>query len=195
MTRKDCIAFVNPLTRERKMFHPDKGWGDDFPTLAYPGKLHKEGGERYHINGITPVDDKVFFLVNRPCHIVELNLKTEKIDSLTPVSHENTRKLFHNVLVDGDRKKTIKSNGAILVNAERDLSLADKIFERLKFYRGATGTFDNPLISYSAFRNRGLKAGLSNGDVFNFNAITDIRRIDGQDDAHHNPHPFPYAWE
>lgn len=202
MTRKDSIALIDPHTSERIMFHPDHGWAEDFPTLTHPGMEYKPGMERYHINSVTPFEGKLYFLINRPAHIVELNMNSKQIDDLIPVSETMVHSLCHNLLIAKNIKKTIKANGAILEIGEngrnRDLYVRNKNMYNYLFFRGAAGILSDPLYAYSQNTFNQLEnnpSGLTNGDNFNFNKICDIRRVCGQDDAHHNPHPFPYLWQ
>ncbi len=198
MTRKDCIGLLDPVSREMSLYHPDKGWGDH-PTLDY-SYIHvedwpKANEERYHINSVLPIGNRIFFLMQRPCTLAELDLETNdiKYQKLKPYG------LTHGILYKSDSLiKTQKANGATIrfSDSSKDKTLVD--FETRPFWRGIAGIYEEPIYSYS----RKLRvtdespvenAGFSNGKIIK-GPISDIRRIDGQDDAHHNPNPFPYIW-
>lgn len=201
MTRKDCIGLLDPVNREMSLYHPNKGWGEH-PTLDYPNThvsmedWPKANEERYHINSVLPIGNRIFFLMQKPCTLAELDLETDdiKYQKLRPYG------LTHGILYKSDSLiKTQKTNGTTIrfSDASRDKALVDS--ENMPWWRGIAGTYEEPIYSYS----RKLRvsedspigtAGFSNGKIIE-GPISDIRRIDGQDDAHHNPHPFPYAWE
>ena len=207
MTRKDCIGLLDPKSKQIELYHPEKGWGDH-PTLDYPTTL-EEGQEQYHINSVVYKDGNLYFLMHRPLMLGKLNLAEDKFDLH---SGPNMAVLSHGIIFSESENdpynfQTVKKTGVrVKFNAQfnrntgertgRDLTYKNKEY----FWRGIAGTVEDPVLSHSkpakVTADSGIikGAGLSTGQSLD-GPITDIRRIDGQDDAHHNPHPFPYAWE
>ena len=212
MTRKDCVGLLDPVKKEIELYHADHGKGE-YPTLGYPSKpLRLDGEEQYHINTVLPLDGKVYFLKQKPLGLGSIDLSTGEV-----MNHDSnkTKRMTHGILAKSGMEccdfKTLKASGVVIEffcnahirrfdwlkqrEAHRDETHKDNRF----FWRGMAGTYEETLFAYSNLRpvasyHESMPAGFSNGKTID-GPICDIRRIDGQDDTHHNPHPFPYAWE
>lgn len=203
MTRKDCIALINPKTKETEMFHPIHGWAKNFPTLSNSrgGEPTQEGRERFHINSILYINKKIYFLMQRPLKLIELDLKSKK--SKTIFSHFSYY-LTHGILVDQDKgvhqAKTLRLSGKLFkMHKEHTITDSHPMF----FARGICGPYDSPWISLNnrilfdadiTSEPSGHKKIQDNVDEkLKHLRINDMRSTNSIDDAHHNPNPFPYS--
>ena len=203
MTRKDCIALINPKTKETEMFHPIHGWAKDFPTLSNSrgGEPRQEGFERFHINSILYINEKIYFLMHRPLKLIELDLKSKKSKKI--FSHISPH-LTHGILLNKDQEasqaKTLLLSGGL---AKMNKYPVRPHFNPIYFARGICGSYDSPWISLNNTlvfdkdvlpipKHKNIQDNLD--QKLKHLIINDMRSIDSIDDAHHNPDPFPYSW-
>ena len=185
MTRKDCISIIDPKTKSIEMFHPEKGWGENFPTL--PDKKYSEFcNERRHINSLNISGDSIYFLMNFPSVFVKLNIKSGLVEK----NIDSGFNFCHGILLD-EGVHTLSCDGEILNEKRLDGFFA----------RGLAGTKSNPITGHSRRRVRDKRSQGScfisfKGGSFRLphGSINDIRLIDKEDKAHSNPHDFPYMW-
>ena len=224
LTRKDSVGLIDINDGSTMLYHPDYGWREDYPTLESNKTLRRNGinrearallnAEQHHINSVTVVDDKMYFLIHRPSTVVVMDLNTKKeierkqIRNISPASMLDPMavqsvNLSHNIVVDGNNIYTITTNGWIASTPGSDFIPEGNLNTAKYFARGFSGTINDHTVGCSyrvdkrenRFRNTNhswLKT--PNGLVqLGFKGVLrDIRRIDGIDHGHHNKHLFPF---
>lgn len=205
MTRKDCIKIMNVDGSEARYFHPARGWLETEPSDM------DEDKERFHINTVVAVGDRVHVLLHnggygrkfgkvRPSEVLVLNLISGVVESRTPANACCGHNLYINDKMLG-----------VISTADHSLVLGDKVIrdpewakEKRVFLRGMAGDENELVIGCTPFStsrqmrklNKPKVSVIRNGQVshsptLSFGEVNDIRRIDGPDYCHHNPFPFP----
>lgn len=181
----NCIQYINLEDYSSQFWHPKFGYLSDRPNL----------GACYHINSVLAEADDVYVMAHNQ------GKRTSQIvvgDSVTDTGYH----MCHNIyLKDGvigfvaTREKKVVIGEDIISNP----------FWEAYFLRGLAGDDKQLAVGCSDFNAK--RKDRANGDGYvsiikdkevqkhclleESGNICDIRRIDGPDFCHHNPHPFP----
>lgn len=183
MTTKDCINFVDLKDFSYKLWHPKFGY-------------FKQGTGKYHINSVLVSDQDIYVMI----HNGDKESKIIVGDKVIKTGHHKC----HNIYLDKDVI-------GFIATKERRVVIGDKVIThpawRKMFMRGLAG--DDKQLAVGASNFNLERKDRPNGDSFvsvikdgevrkhcfleESGDINDLRRIDGPDFCHHNPHPFPYS--
>ena len=198
MTSIDCIGVIDVVENKIDLFHPKLGWLNEEQTNLIKEKYYERGKyyDEYHINSLLVVDDDLYFLLNRDATLCKLNLKNKKFSKCFSIK---TNKLCHNILKQNNDFLTLHKSGVLLNFNNNDYIKNEKQIDARLFFRGISGDRDSNL-AYAATISTHLRHNRcrsfvkinNHKAIFVDGGITDMRRIDGLDNAHLNPNKFPY---
>lgn len=185
MTTKNCIKFIDLKDFSYKLWHPKFGY---FPF--------KRGTGNYHINSVLVSDQDIYVMI----HNGDKESKIIVGDKVIKTGHHKC----HNIYLDKDVI-------GFIATKEKRVVIGDKVITHpaweTKFIRGLAGDDKQLAVGASNFRlerkdrptGDSFVSVIKDGEVIkdyvikNSGDINDLRRIDGPDFCHHNPHPFPYS--
>ena len=201
MVRKECVAFYDVVTGEIEMYHPQHGWGDDFPN-------NQNGNYTFRLNGLGEKDKTIYYLLyntlsgDRELH----GINTETRQPTTPMRFNCSVDHAHGVMIRRGKYLTLNQRGTL--EGLEDPVLQVQIPEGYKA-RGIAGDEMTWACAYHLFDYTGTGSYInvydfSQGIDYNsaptkiryvegVGSINDMRRIDGVDFCHRNQHDFPYT--
>ena len=187
MTTKDCLKYINLKDFSHRYWHPKFGWLDKPKVMP----------EMYHLNTVVSYKGNIHVMLHNrgvnPSKIV----CGEQVTALEAIA-------CHGLYLDGDTTGYVHTKAENVVLGEQVIS-----HQAWKgwFLRGLAGDDKELVVGASNFKL--LRADRPTGDsvlsiikegkvqnhciLKNFGDVDDIRRIDGPDFCHHNPHPFPHT--
>ena len=201
MVRKECVAFYDVATGHIEMYHPQHGWGDDFP-------INQNGNYTFRLNALGEKDGTVYYLLyNTLTGYKELHgINTVTRQPTTPLKFHCNTEHSHGVLIRRGRFLTLDQCG--LLQGPENPCLQAEIPEGYKA-RGMAGDDFIWACAYHLYDYTGTGSYINVYDVSQgwdyhlsptktryvegVGSINDMRRIDGVDFCHRNQHDFPYT--
>tara|TARA_Y100001938_G_scaffold19058_1_gene23736 strand:- start:3443 stop:4351 length:909 start_codon:yes stop_codon:yes gene_type:complete len=201
MVRKECVAFYDVVTGEIEMYHPQHGWGDDFP-------ITDSGNYTFRLNALGEKDGIIYYLLfNKITGDKELHgINTETRQPITPLVFQCNSMHSHGIMIR--RGKYLTLNQAGLLEGLEDPILQVPLPVGYKA-RGMAGDEITWACAYHLFDYTGTGSYVNVYDfsqgvdtttepskvryVEGVGSINDMRRIDGVDFCHRNQHDFPYT--
>ena len=202
--RKQCLGFYNVITEEIEMYHPEHGWGSDFPDAHNSCDVKYD----YRLNCLGEKDDVIYFLVYnsktgyRELHGVNI-ITREPVE--TKKYYCNT-KHSHGIMIRRGQFLTLDNCG--MLQGFNDIKMLVKIPNGYKV-RGMAGDDMKWACSFHTWNYQGTGSYISTYDFTErlesdgppkkiryadgIGSVNDMRRIDGVDFCHRNPYDFPYT--
>jgi hypothetical protein len=191
MTSKDCLKFINLKDLSEQLWHPKLGWLDKRETNY----------EAYHINTVVSYSNNLYAMLHWR------NRRKSQIAVVGDDVSTINAKSAHNIYLNGETLGYVDTDRHRLVIGDHSVT-CDLWETKPVFLRGLAGD-DKELVVGCSNRNE-MRRRRMEGDsaicvvkdgavqshlkLVGTGALDDIRRIDGQDFCHHNPHPFPFNW-
>lgn len=190
MTTRDHLKFINLKNNSERYWSPAFGWMDK----PFPMK------EKYHINTVLSYENRIYAMLHwfsrKNTQIAEVDGEILTLDARSG----------HNIYRDGNTLGFIDTKRRRLIIGDHSVT-CDMWKERRMFLRGLAGDDKELSVGCSnrnpvrELRRRGdsVVTVVKEGEVYEHHTligsgdIDDVRRIDGPDFCHHNPHPFPYT--
>ena len=201
MVRKECVAFYDVATGEIEMYHPQHGWGDDFP-------ITENGNYTFRLNALGEKDGVIYYLLyNKITADRELHgINTETRQPIVPLVFRCDSAHAHGVMIRRGTYLTFNHSG-LLQGLEhpvlqvqvpagykaRGMAGDDIVWAgayHLWDYTG-TGSYINVYDISQGWEHNASPA--KTRYVEGVGSINDMRRIDGVDFCHRNQHDFPYT--
>ena len=198
MTSIDCVKFLNLEKGECRFFHPSTGWHSKAPAF-------REGEEIHHINSVTAKGSLIYINLHnrgfRTRQVVVLDMTTEKAEWIVDTGTYAS----HGLMITKEGIGTLDTGG------QKNFSLGKSRFgfdcPEDHFCRGLCGEPNHYAVAHflkSSRRYRGeggatikvIKESLLAKSIFidDIGAVNDMRRLDGQDDCHHNQSEAPICF-